>query len=102
MNRRSQLLKITDHFFNPTILHKYMSNNCQNWVDYIRKIVQICTNVLPPQRGGAVPSPIGDGSKWQDRSPEGLDRKVAPIVLDCFFAGPPVDRSQLGGSSSSY
>ena len=46
------------------------------------------------------PLPNGDGSKWQDRSPEGLDQKIAPIVMDCFFAGLPVDRSQLGGSSS--
>ena len=36
------------------------------------------------------PLPNGDGSKWQDRSPEGLDRKVAPIVSDCFFAGCPL------------
>ena len=58
--------------------------------------LRAANNVLPPQRGGAVPSPNGDGSKWQDRSPEGLDRKVAPIVSDCFFAGPPVDRSTTG------
>ena len=38
-----------------------------------------CTSVLPPHCGGAIP-PNGDGSKWQDRSPEGLDQKVAPIV----------------------
>ena len=49
-----------------------------------------CTNVLPPHRGGAVPSPMGFGSKWQDRSPEGLDRKVAPIVSDCFSLGCPL------------
>ena len=48
------------------------------------------------------PLPNGDRSKWQDRSPKGLDRKVALIVLDCFFAGLLVDRSQLGGFSSSY
>ena len=36
--------------------------------------------------------PNGDGSKWQDRSPEGLDEKFAPIVMDCFFAGLPVDQ----------
>ena len=33
------------------------------------------------------PLPNGNGSKWQDRSPEGLDRKVAPIVSDCFSLG---------------
>ena len=32
---------------------------------------------------------------------EALDQKVAPIVMDCCFAGLPVDRSQLGGSSSN-
>ena len=28
------------------------------------------------------PLPDEDGSKWQDRSPEGLDQKVAPIVME--------------------
>ena len=36
------------------------------------------------------PLPNGDGSKWQDRSPEGLDRKAAPIVSDCFLLGLPL------------
>ena len=32
----------------------------------------------------------------------GARPKGRPIVSDCFFAGLPIDRSQLGGSSSSY
>ena len=34
------------------------------------------------------PLPNGDGSKWQDRYPEGLDRKVTPIVS--FSLGHPL------------
>ena len=36
------------------------------------------------------PLPNGDGSKWQDRYPEGFNQKVAPIVLDCFLLGCPL------------
>ena len=34
------------------------------------------------------PLPNGDGSKWQDRYPEGLDRKITPIVS--FSLGRPL------------
>ena len=33
------------------------------------------------------PLPNGDRSKWLDRSPEGLDQKVAPIFMDYFSLG---------------
>jgi len=40
-----------------------------------------CTNISPPQRGGAVPAPsireVGR-PKWRDNYPEGPDHPVAP------------------------
>jgi len=45
-----------------------------------------CTNVSPPQRGGAVPGspPLFStgGPKWQDNYPERPDHPVAPNRLE--------------------
>jgi len=48
--------------------------------------VIFCTNVLPPQRGGAVPSPLTrDGLKWRDNHPDGSGHLTTPNRLDISY-----------------
>jgi len=49
-------------------------------------VPKICTNVSPPQRGGAVPAPLTiGGPKWRDNYPERSDHPITPqrLVLSC-------------------
>ena len=57
------------------------------------------TSVLPPHRGGAVPSSMGMGRNGQIS--QGARPKDCPHCRGLFCAGLLVDQSQLGSSSSN-
>ena len=49
-----------------------------------------CTNVLPPQRGGAVPSPMGMGRNGSTDLPRGSTERSPPLSRTVFSLGRPL------------
>ena len=49
-----------------------------------------CTNVLPPQRGGAVPSPMGMGRNGRTDLPRGSTERSPPLSRTVFSLGRPL------------
>ena len=49
-----------------------------------------CTNVLPPQRGGAVPSPMGMGRNGRTDLPRGSTERSPPLSRAVFLLGRPL------------
>ena len=54
--------------------------------DYLKH----CTNVLPPQRGGAVPSPMGMGQNGRTDLPRGSTERPPPLSQTVFSLGRPL------------
>ena len=48
---------------------------------------QVCTNVLPPQRGGAVPSPMGMGRNGRTDLSRGSTERSPPLSRTVFSLG---------------
>ena len=48
---------------------------------------QVCTNVLPPQRGGAVPSPMGMGRNGRTDLSRGSTERSPPLSQTIFSLG---------------
>ena len=49
-----------------------------------------CTNVLPPHRGGAVPSPMGMGRNGRTDLPKGSTERSPPLSRTVFSLGRPL------------
>ena len=54
------------------------------------RVHQNCTNVLPPQRGGAVPSPMGMGRNGRTDLPRGSTERSPPLSRTVFLLGRPL------------
>ena len=49
--------------------------------DLALEMTEDCTNVLPPQRGGAVPSPMGMGRNGRTDLPRGSTERSPPLSV---------------------
>ena len=56
----------------------------------IHDAVNTCTSVLPPHRGGAVPSPMGMGRNGRTDLPRGSTKRSPPLSRTVFSLGRPL------------
>ena len=64
--------------------------NTKSKSDTINDIKKHCTNVLPPQRGGSVPSPMGMGRNGRTDLPRGSTERSPPLSRTVFSLGRPL------------
>ena len=66
-----------------------------------RKGGRHCTSVLPPHRGGAVPSPMGMGRNGRTDLPRGSTKSSPPLSIVIFFGRSQLRNQSIGSKGAS-